>query len=106
MLKQENEGAIQTDENLHMNRKDEKVEYSYIEYDGDIENSISKIKGAKVAVIDKNRAIIIGIGRDVDEIIKELGEQVIYVSPGGIHTLCQITPIDASGVEVLYSKED
>ncbi|MDD7794199.1 S8 family peptidase [Clostridium sp. 'White wine YQ'] len=106
MSKQVNEGTIQTVKNLHMNRKDDEVEYSYIEYDGDIESSISKIKGAKVAIIDKNRAIIIGIGRDVDEIIKELGEQVIYVSPGGIHTLCDITPIDASGVGVLYSKED
>ncbi|MBL4930343.1 S8 family peptidase [Clostridium paridis] len=106
MSKKGKERNIHNYKNLDANRIKEEVEYSYIEYDGDIESSISKIKGARVAIIDKNRAIIIGVERDVDEIIKELGEQVIYVSPGGIHTLCDITPIDASGVGALYSKAD
>ncbi|MEQ8156256.1 MAG: S8 family serine peptidase, partial [Clostridiaceae bacterium] len=80
-------------------------EYVFVEYDGDIVSAVSRIPGASVGIIDQNRAVLGSTLRDIEEVIKELGSIIIYVNPGAIFTLCQNSPVEASGVTSFYSSE-
>ncbi|MDD7794197.1 S8 family serine peptidase [Clostridium sp. 'White wine YQ'] len=78
---------------------------NYVQYTGDIAGAISKIPDARVAVIDSFRAILVSFGRSVNDIMDELGEIIVYRSPGGMFTLNEISPSEAAGVGRFSSNE-
>lgn len=81
----------------------QKINYVFVEYEGDIVTPVSKMTNVKVYVIDTDRAILVTYDRDMNEVIEELGSIIFYVSPGAIFTLCDITPVDASGANTFYN---
>ncbi|MDR5587167.1 MULTISPECIES: S8 family peptidase [Clostridium] len=76
--------------------------YILIEYKGDIVSMVKKIPNARVAIVDKNRAILAVIG-DVQEVVDELFEVIVYVNPSSLYTLCDISPVEASGATSFYN---
>jgi subtilisin family serine protease len=78
----------------------QKVSYALIEYHGDLVNAVSKIENAQVYVLDKDRAVLITLDRNVDDVIEELGNIVIYKSIPDIYTLCQVLPTKVAGVGI------
>lgn len=79
------------------------TDYTMVEYQGDIIGTVSKIQGANVYIIDENRAILISYNRNINDIVRELGEIIVYGSSGAIYTLCDISPVDASGAPVFQT---
>ncbi|MEQ8198637.1 MAG: S8 family peptidase, partial [Clostridiaceae bacterium] len=80
-------------------------EYVLVEYEGDIASAVRRIPGTLLGIIDENRAVLGSSSRNIEEVIRELGNVIVYVSPGAIFTLCQISPVEATGVTSFYSSE-
>ncbi|WP_373689075.1 S8 family serine peptidase [Clostridium sp. YIM B02551] len=80
-------------------------DFNYVQYNGDIESAVSKIPDARVAVIDRYRAILVSYGKSVNEIMDQLGDIIVYRSPGAMFSLTEISPSEAAGVGRFSSNE-
>ncbi|SHJ13407.1 Subtilase family protein [Clostridium cavendishii DSM 21758] len=78
------------------------VVYTIVDYKGDIVSEVKKIPNARVAIIDKNHAILAVLG-DRDEVTDKLFDVIVYVNPNSLYTLCDISPIDASGASIFHN---
>ncbi|WP_286904189.1 S8 family peptidase [Clostridium sp. UBA1652] len=89
-------GASRGRENLNeMSRQN--IEYALVEYQGDIVGEANKLNGVNVQIIDNERALIQTTVMSIDDAIASLRNRITYVSPGAIYTLCDISPLQASG---------
>ncbi|SHI70871.1 Subtilase family protein [Clostridium cavendishii DSM 21758] len=79
--------------------------FATIEYQGDIKAAIKKIPNARVFIADKNRAIIAAQTNleGLRKIFDELFDVIVYVVTILLHTLCDISPIEASGASSFYN---
>ncbi|WP_435575568.1 S8 family serine peptidase [Clostridium gasigenes] len=76
--------------------------FSPIEYIGDIAGAVSKISNARIFIADKTRAIL-AVRGDVQEVIDKLFDVIVYVNPSGLYTLCDISPVEASGATTFHN---
>ncbi|SHI70829.1 Subtilase family protein [Clostridium cavendishii DSM 21758] len=76
--------------------------YSVVEYKGDIVSMVKKIPNARVAIVDKNRAIL-AVRGDVQEVVDKLFDVIVNVSPSSLYTLCDISPVEASEATIFHN---
>ena len=76
--------------------------YVIIEYQGDIASSIKEISNARINIVDKKRAIVVILG-DIEEVLDKISDVIIYAVPPSLHTLCDISPLDASGADEFHN---
>lgn len=72
-----------------------------IEYTGDIKNEVKDMEGVGVFLIDDTYAILSMKDVDYDQVIQQI-EGIVYIELGGIYTLSDITPIEASNAQVFH----
>ncbi|MDD7794200.1 S8 family peptidase [Clostridium sp. 'White wine YQ'] len=80
----------------------EKAAYTIIEYQGDIETPVKNMSNVRIFIVDDTRAILAVIG-DLDDVINKLYDLIVYVNPNGLYTLCDISPIEASQVDLFHN---
>ncbi|GAA0075711.1 hypothetical protein UT300005_00890 [Clostridium sp. CTA-5] len=73
-----------------------------IEYKGDIIKAINKFPNTEVFIIDDKRALITTPYSIYKEVLK-LTPEIVYVDLDAPLTLCDISPIEASGVTVFHN---
>lgn len=76
--------------------------YSIIEYSGDIVGAVNKIPGAKVYIIDGTRAIL-AVKGNIREVADKLFNNIVYLTPLSLYTLCDISPLEASGADIFHN---
>ncbi|MDR3595994.1 S8 family peptidase [Clostridium sp.] len=70
--------------------------YTIIEYKGDIASVVKEIPNARVGIVDKNHAIL-AVRGNVQEVVDKLFDVIVYVDPSSLYTLCDVSPVEASG---------
>ncbi|GAA0075709.1 hypothetical protein UT300005_00870 [Clostridium sp. CTA-5] len=76
--------------------------FATIEYQGDIIGAAKEIPNARIFIYDKNRAIL-AVQGDLNEVINKLYDVIVYVVPTVLHTLCDISPVEASGALMFHN---
>lgn len=76
--------------------------YTFLEYNGDIVSMVKEIPNARVAILDKDRAIL-AVRGDVNEAVDKLFDVIVYVNPSSLYTLCDISPVEASGASEFHN---
>ncbi|WP_175560021.1 S8 family peptidase [Clostridium uliginosum] len=79
--------------------------FATIEYQGDVASAVKKIPNARVLILDKKRALLVIAGsiQDVQDVLDELSDVIIYAVPTVLHTLCDISPVESSGVTAFHN---
>ncbi|MBU3087679.1 S8 family peptidase [Clostridium gasigenes] len=68
-------------------------------------SAVKEIPNVRVVIVDKKRAILIIVGsiQDIQEVLDKLSDVIIYAVPTVLHTLCDISPLDASGANTFHN---
>lgn len=82
---------------------EEKGRNYLVEYNGDIVEAIKNIPNAYIYIMDDKRAVV----AIEDTFVKSINiinsiPEIIVIDPGYIYTLCDVSPIDASGANLFY----
>lgn len=72
-----------------------------IEYTGDIKNEVKNINGVEIFIIDDTYAILAMKNVDYDQVIQQI-KGIVFIELGGIYTLSNETPIEASNAQTFH----
>ncbi|SHI70690.1 Subtilase family protein [Clostridium cavendishii DSM 21758] len=73
-----------------------------VEFMGDIIGAVQKIPNARIFIADKYRAVL-AVRENYKEVIDKLSDVLVYPNPNALYTLCDISPIEASGSSQFYN---
>ncbi|WP_072985270.1 S8 family peptidase [Clostridium cavendishii] len=79
--------------------------FATIEYQGDVISAVKNIPNARVIILDKKRAILTVVGNadDIQDVVNQLSDVLLYSVQTVLHTTCDISPIEASGATTFHN---
>lgn len=83
-----------------------RIQYALIEYTGNIQEAIKNIPGSKIYIFDELRALIRADNGNIEEIVSQLRNYIVYRDAISLFTLCAISPIEASFAPIFTSTGD
>ncbi|SHI70730.1 Subtilase family protein [Clostridium cavendishii DSM 21758] len=79
--------------------------FATIEYQGDAIGAAKNIPNAKITLLDKKRAIlsVVGDADDIQDVVNQLSDVILYSVQTVLHTTCDISPIEAAGATIFHN---